>query len=315
MSRLQWVRVAIAVAASAGALQAGAQHRAAPSTPKLTVVKADQSFAVELPMRRPIGLAWDPAPSRPRLWLTDAEARKVIEVDPATEVPPTEHKVGRNVAPGPAAFDVGRGRLWTVDQNPRHTRPIRVFDRVSGRPSPDQLLRPFAKAKLPDGPHRPAITGIAIHSSKDPSKRGPIVWICRGGGLCSSIEVYDLERRELLAHFFPRCEPVAIAIDPDGRRLWILADNGPDRSMVLVERWLTAGADEPIPQPSVLETRRFLELPPETPRATAIAATGDAIWALVDEPRAFKTQPTVRVKLHRFHVGSRPVAPGEEGRE
>ena len=69
---------------------------------------------------------------------------------------------------------------------------------------------------------------------------------------------------------------------------------------------------EPIPQPSVAETRRFLELPPDIPRATAIAATGDAIWALVEDPRTSKTQPMVRVKLHRLPVGSFPVPPGED---
>jgi hypothetical protein len=263
-------------------------------------------------MQRPAGLAWQPPSSGgERLWLTDAEAGKVFEVDPAAKGPPIaiEHAVAGRVAPGPAAFDVRRWRLWAVDQTPKRIQFIRGFRRPSGGPAvPDDVLEPFAKARLPVMPLRPPIRGIALDSWRDQSRRGRIVWICRGGGLCSTIEVYDLKRGEMLAHFFPRCEPEAITIDPDGRRLWILANNGPQRSMVIIERWLTGA----IPGPSVLETRRFLKLPPEIPRATAIAATGDAIWALVEDPRTSTTQPTVRVKLHRFSVGSFPVPPGED---
>jgi hypothetical protein len=311
VSKVQRFCVVIAFAAAVVAIQAGAQHRAAPSAPTLTVIQPDLSLPLDRRMQRPAGLAWQPPSSGgERLRLTAAEAGKVFEVDPAAKGPPIEHAVAGSVAPGPAAFDVRRWRLWAVDQNREHPRPIRIFRRVSGGPSPDQPLRPFAKAKLPVISHRPTIRGIAIDSSRDPSRRGRIVWICRGGGLCSTIEVYDLKRGEMLAHFFPRCEPEAITIDPDGRRLWILANNGPQRSMVIIERWLTG--DEPSPGPSVLETRRFLKLPPEIPRATAIAATRDAIWALVEDPRTSTTQPTVRVKLHRFSVGSFPVPPGED---
>jgi hypothetical protein len=310
MSKVQRVRVAIACAATAVALEASAQHPAAPSAPKLAVVQPDRSLPLDQPMQRPTGLAWDPTPSRPRLWLTDAGVSKVFAVNPAGKGTLHELAVAGSILPGPAAFDVRRQRLWAVDQSQDQTRLIRGFRwPKQGQSAPDSDLQPLSSVDLPELSHRPKIRGIAVDSTRDSSTHGRIVWVCRGGGLCSTIEVYHVNRGEMLAQFFPRCEPESISIDPDGRRLWILANNGPDRSMVLVERWLTGKADEPIPEPSVLETRRYLELPPEFPRATAIAATGDAIWALVEGPRTSGKHPTVNVQLLRFPVGSHPVPP------
>ena len=275
------------------ALDAVAQGRAVPTMPELTPVQPDVAFPLDRPMQRPAGIAWQPPEpgGRPRLWITDW-AGSVVAVNLQTRRS-IEYDVTERVSPGPAAFDFRRRNLWAIHRDRSQQQLIRGFRNPgSGPTGPNPELQPLARADLPVLSNRPRITGMAVDSSRDTSTIGDIVWVCRGGGLCSTIEVYDVRRREMLAQFFPRCEPKDIAIDPDGRRLWILADNGPARSMVLVERWLTSAFDNPRPTADALRTRRYLVLPPETPRATAIAATGSAVWALLNDPSSSANSPT-----------------------
>jgi hypothetical protein len=147
---------------------------------------------------------------------------------------------------------------------------------------------------------QPPVTGFAIRGTGD-AKRG---WSCRGGGLCATIEVRDAND-ELLWSFYPRCEPIDLNFDPDGRRLWIVAGNGPGQGAVLLERLLVDTADESDFRESAMRTTRFLALPVFVQPA-AIVSTGSSVWVLdrTGQPAAFGHR--AKPRLYEFDVGPRP---------
>jgi hypothetical protein len=222
-------------------------------------------------------------------------------MSPAAPSEQVTYTIAANVKPGPVAYDFRRNALWTFDAN--RNKPIPVFSgRDPGRRGGS--LVPGDAVDYDELPHRPEIRGIAFYRVPHPRQDREILGLCRGGGLCSTIEIYDLRDMRLITRFFPRCEPVDIAVDPDGRRFWILADNGPDRGMVLFERHVTRALTENgYPHPSVLETRRFRVLPTDI-RGAAIAATGEAVWVLSEHgDEGTGTDPQLPA-VHQLFVGS-----------
>ena len=317
-------------------MYAGAQQTRL-SPPRARTIHADRTILLpkndEPPFSdvSPSGLAWQPTEeSQGRLWVSYGRATGVNlqsfrPTDPLHITDDTgymegsyrEYSVSGGVEPGPMVFDAERARLWTFDR--RSDRPLPVFTEPSPvRTPPAGTLAP--EDSLPYLPseegsaRRPEVRGVALYRSRHLNVDREILGVCRAGGLCSSVEVYDLRRRILLTQFFPMCEPAGIAVDPDGRRFWLLADNGPGRGMVLIERHVRGLVDSGTrPHTSLLDTQRFRVLDSNI-RGTAIAATGTSVWVLsekVDPSPEFRGAPAA---VHEFVVGARHGSPGPGGR-
>lgn len=315
----------VAVAVGIGMTAWAQQARLSP--PQGRTIVADRTIPVPTFAGPPIaevspsGLAWQPTGEpQGRLWVSygraggvNLQSFKPLRSGHVSEY--SEYQVSEGVEPGPMVYDTERATLWTFDG--RIDRPmIPVFIET------DPRLKPPGGTLIPGdslpfeggGARRPEVRGVALYRFLLPNIQGEILGVCRGGGLCSSVEVYDLRARQLLTRFFPMCEPAGIAVDPDGRRFWLLADNGPGRGMVLIERHvrgLTVSGGHP--HPSILDTRRFRVLE-RSIRGIAIAATGSSVWVLSERvdpsPRVSGAPPAV----HEFVVGALGGSPGPGGR-
>jgi hypothetical protein len=273
-------------------------------------------------MTTPAGLAWWAGDGRPgELWISDSVERKIVKFVPGQRDAEGVISIGREIKPGPVVLIGGPGpslpgkpRLLAFD---RTTNEV-VLDlqedlspRGSGRTTPVYSDRGYP---IDRAPRRSEIRGIAVQLDRASMSALPLVWTCRGGGLCSTIEVWRLDgqlRAELVADFFPRCEPIDIAIDPSGDRLWILADRGAGQRPMLIERRLSDHLGRRPWQVASGPSRRLVEL--DLPaRAIAIAATPESVWVLTDSGTP-SVRSESRSHLVEFWVGAIPAGPGAGG--
>ena len=232
-------------------------------------------------MTNPVGFAWEifPDGSHELLWAVDPGQRKVVRVEVSGQFR-REYNVGGSANLDSIFFNNYTRRLWALDAD--GTTLYRDFEVVGT--GLDEALVPVAAANavIDQVAHRAPINGITLDPGLNDNLAARLIWVSRGGGLCSCIELRDPDAakgEEIIGRFFPKCEPVDISIGPDGKRLWILADNGSDKPMVLIERRLygapskrAAAARNPVERFYVFD-REF--------RPSAIAAALDGVWLMV----------------------------------
>lgn len=279
-------------------------------SPRIPEISSSNDLQVEKTFKKIGGLAWEPSASDPlgRFWISDREKRnELVSLEPTTG----ELKVRRIAAtfkPGPLAVDVvsdnsasNETRLWILDVS-RH----KLFS-LAGRETPpeESKIVPFRKRfpgiRIKPVTRRAEITGIATSRKPGKNEDSRIIWTCRGGGLCSTIEVVDPENKQTLAKFFPRCEPIDIAINPSGDRLWILADNGERRGAVLVERSLEVQEDRQPWEGARGKTLRLRSLPREI-HPVSIVATDDSVWVITENSFDSKGLALDYPHLYQFPV-------------
>lgn len=113
---------------------------------------------------------------------------------------------------------------------------------------------------------------------------GSALWLATSGGLCACVYRIDQNTQgTVLFSFFPGCDPVGLAVDRDGMRLWLAAEVGSGWGPLLlgrrfVEDTASTGALEPFDR-----TQRFLVMP-KSVRPRSIAAAGESVWVLDDQP-------------------------------
>lgn len=234
------------------------------------------SDQIDAPGEEPSGLAWDGT----NLWVIDAAKRQVQRASPVTKKWTVWPVLGLNLL-GPAAFDAKNSVLWVID------RPGAQIARPGGRTHTHPQTQ-ICRIPIPSGGHvidlKPNLC-IPVTSRADIGPvtglawDGTTLWLSAGEGLCACVYRIDPQDGKVLLSFFPRCQPVGIAIDPEGERLWIAADNGPNRSALLLQRSLTGQKDHEGRPVSVLRSQQFLALQAEV-RPNAIAATSSEVWVL-----------------------------------
>ncbi len=246
---------------------------------------------------RASGLAWQPPyKKRPgRLWVAFEEEETLASWIPGgwKKTKFSIDTEGQRTFPALLAFDNIKGStgqladtkkyLWAIDGKRSWIFPgIKTKTSGGGQTDP-HTFAPTKRVQIGHIKHQSKITGFALDPKRNPKTERVIFVTCRGGGLCSTVEVRrprkNDEPDEILAQVYPGCEPMSIAIDPSGERLWILADNGPDRRAVLLERRI----DGSTPRQRILSasglTRSISALDVEG-RPIAIAATKDSVWVL-----------------------------------
>ena len=284
------------------------RYHATQKAPVIPVLEPRTTVDIPPSIRQPSGLAWERSSRLPwRRWTGRLLVSDVVDgKGKVFKIKPDGTMYGGPIdlptlRPGPVAFDPHLRQLWTID--PRESPIAEDPGEDPGAPDPDSRL--FIHGQLPIlvKPNQPAVTGISFRARGMRKE----IWSCRGGGLCATIEVRDSDSKtkELLWSFFPRCEPIDIAIDPDGRRLWILADNGKGRSTVLLEHLITDSTDDRGPRMSVSQTGRFLALPADV-KPTAIISTGKSVWALGRSRQPAVSDRPAKPKLYEFDVGVLP---------
>jgi hypothetical protein len=244
------------------------------------------------------------------LWVSDFDQQRITRISPHPTVTEVDYQVGGAgglFRPGPVIIDPttlppdpSSVMLWTIDSGRGNL--IRGF--TQGGPPGVPTLSPSPGVPLVGLDRRSRITGLAI----DPLGAGSLqfagsdrFWTCRGGGLCSTIEIWNSTTGTVSAYFYPRCEPVDIAFDPSGTRLWILADNGPGRPYLLFERELTGDGDDRVLSGGNLSKRIFRL--PGTLRPTSLTASYDAVWVLTGPQDSASGRATGRTLIFKFDVG------------
>ena len=223
--------------------------------------------------------------------------KKAVRVD-VSDGSRREFNVHHSVNIDSILFNNYTRRLWALDTD--GTTLYRDFEVVGT--GPDEALVPVAAATavIDQVANRAPINGITLDPGLNDNLAARLIWVSRGGGLCSCIELRDPDApksEEVLGRFFPKSEPVDISIGPDGKRLWILADNGSDNPMVLIERRLY-GSPSKRAAAARNPTERFYVFDKEF-RPSAIAAALDGVWLMVG-PRQSDTgrQPGNRDKTY-----------------
>jgi hypothetical protein len=252
---------------------------ALPKPQPIGVLYPSQVLTVSHEMVEPAGLAWEESPDGGwgRLWTSDVDQGTIVSLQSRPGGTRVSYTVAGHVRAGPVVFNPVSRKLWAIDR--MSNQIIRGFA-ITGGPSNPTLV-PSQRIGIGQVQlrHRPGIRGIAFDPTGAGSEADDLVWVCRGGGLCSSVELWNLKNGiVVVGRFFPKCEPIDITIDPEGRRLWILADNGPGNRTILLERKLTGTPAERVASASGM-TERFIALP-STFRPSAIAASRDAVWVL-----------------------------------
>lgn len=288
---------------------------APPKIPTATVQR--EPIEVSRDLGRASGLAWQPGDrtSTDTLWIAFQGARKVVRIQPPTTsgqvIHPDVYSCGsrETFVPGLLAYDATprpidvRYRVWSISSDRLRVSRL-VLDAQAGngpsvRPTGGELsIEPSQRALR-------TITGFAPSPDHDDDGLPEAFIICRGGGLCSTIEGRRRSDGELIFRFHPRCVPLNIAVAPDGNSLWILADNGPDAPAVLLERELRGS--------TTLERLRRAARPSERVysvetkgRPSALAVSGGSIWVVSNEPSGSDQQRSLKSWVTKFNVGSAP---------
>lgn len=227
---------------------------------------------------RPTGLAND---DNGNLWEVDAAHGVVwrLELDTGRE---TSFDLVGPQDPGPAAVDPVNNALWIVDNpdarvhrathpgvTPRREPRIYRFglDQTSGS---DRLVYDRT-VEVPRSADTGPITAIACD--------GATVWLAMSGGLCACLYQLNAETGKVILSFYPRLEPLTMAIDHVQRRLWLAADNGPTRAVPVLLRRLDGPKDRAGRSTSILRTVTFNTLE-RSARPTALVARDDVLWVL-----------------------------------
>ena len=280
-------------------------------SPRIPEIAFTYDTQVDQKIKKVGGLGWQKSPSDPlgRFWISDQEKKKeLVTLEPTTgrlEV----RRVAARFKPGPLAVDVVFGdaeaietRLWILDTSKHKFFSVIGRDQFGQERQIGRIRKSLPVLRFKPKVRRAPITGMAIFRKPGKEEDDTQLWVCRGGGLCSTIEVIDPENNGLLAKFFPRCEPIDIAIDPSGKRLWILADNGEDRGAVLIERSLEVQRGQHPWEVARAGTLGFRALPPEI-RPVSIVATDDSVWVITEESHDSKEIKLGYPHLYQFPVG------------
>jgi hypothetical protein len=171
--------------------------------------------------------------------------------------------------------------LWSIDNSRRKiNRGISITHPLPSR-GDQSTFAPTDWKEIKDSSKRPIIRGIALDPIRDieGEDQGDLYVVCRGGGLCSSIEVRKIGTKESLVHIYPKCVPIGIAFDPAGQSLWILADQGLERKPYLIEKRLIGSTPQERLESIAAPTTNIRELVVQG-RPVALAVTSNGIWVL-----------------------------------
>jgi len=317
MSQLQVIRIAAAGVFSMGmttiAVAPSTLVELLPYQAQIISLTPVQVLHLDTNMTRPAGITWQrlEPDGHDLLWVSDIDQQRVTSISPHSAVTEVDFQVGGAdglFRPGPLIIDPlasppdpSSVMLWTIDHGSDSL--IRGF--TVGGPPASPTLSPSAGVPLVGLDRRSRITGLAIDplGAGSPQFAGSDrVWTCRGGGLCSTIEIWDTTTGTVVDYFYPRCEPVDIAFDPSGSRLWILADNGPSRPYLLFERELTGDGDERVLSAGNLSKRTFRL--PGTLRPISLTASDNAVWVLTGRQESASGRATGRTLIFKFDIGS-----------
>lgn len=170
----------------------------------------------------PEGLAWDGF----HLWVVDSETLLLYQLDPATGEPVRELE-SKTKRPRGVAWD--GSNLWVVDED---TGIILRLDPETG----EETGHINAPARSIEGPW----------SITDLTWDGEFLWVAISAGWCSSLNRTDPESGQVIASFFPQCDPRGIA--SDGTHLWTIAYNGEELPSKLDQRQVSDDVMEMAPQ-------------------------------------------------------------------
>lgn len=201
-------------------------------------------------------------------WIADPGRQGIWQVTPpgTSKGPLSVEHAHLPFRPGPLALDTKNQTLWVVDGTREPPRdPDAVWhgdagDRrivaiplsllTSTSPSQDRL----AEIPVPREARNRPITGLAWDGRK--------LWLCTAGGLCACVlQVDQLEGGKVLASFFPRCEPLSLAIDQANNQIWLIAERGPGHSYLLLRRALMGPTKPGAPLHPSDRTNLFVRVP------------------------------------------------------
>jgi hypothetical protein len=232
-------------------------------------------------MTNPVGFAWERPHGGPELlWAVDRDQKKVVRVGVGNTIR-REYAIDPGATLDSVFFNNRTRRLWALDADGETL--YRGFN-IDSTTTPQTLVPISADTvQINQLANRAAINGITLDPGLSDELHNRMIWVSRGGGLCSCVELRNPEEtsaaEEITGRFFPKCAPVDLSIGPDGKRMWILADNGERNPMVLIERPLY-GALSNRAAIAGRPTIRFYKFK-ETFRPSAIAASHEGVWLMV----------------------------------
>lgn len=201
-------------------------------------------------------------------WIADPGRQGIwrVTLPGSSEEPLSVERAHLPFRPGPLALDTTNKTLWVVDGTREPPRdPGAVWHRDAGdrrivaiplslltstSPAQDSL----AEIPVPRETRNRPITGLAWD--------GETLWLCTAGGLCACVlQVDQSAGGKVLASFFPRCEPLSLAIDRANNQMWLIAERGPGYSYLLLRRALMSPAEQGAPLHPSDRTNLFVRVP------------------------------------------------------
>lgn len=233
------------------------------------------------------GVAWDGT----AFWVADPGYHRLRHWDPHAGATSQPGEVQVGFKPGPLAWDPEKHVLWVV--NAGGEPPIggsRSWSRSKERQIIGIPLRRGDRGVRVSG----KILTVPIPSEADPlpvtglAWDGEKLWMCTAGGLCSCVYRIDQDKDgEVLLSFFPRCEPVGLAIDHAGKRLrlWLAAERPAGRDPLVLQRAVVLPEGRTGKAPYVAyQVQRFVSLPAgqglARVRPRGLAIREGALWVL-----------------------------------
>jgi sugar lactone lactonase YvrE len=228
-------------------------------------------------MENPVGFAWEAGSGGgPEfLWAVDIDRNKVIRVA-ASGGARREYNVGGVANLESIFFNNLTRKLWALDTNGKTL--YRGFTIVGTGAAATLTPITANQVDIQQVADRAPISGLTLDPGLKDNLFSNLIWVSRGGGLCSCVELRNPDNQEVIGRFFPKCEPIDISIGPDGKRLWILADNGPGNPMVLIERRLHGPPSKRV-ETAGGRTERFYTFDTDF-RPIAIAAADKGVWLM-----------------------------------
>jgi hypothetical protein len=247
-----------------------------PGAPQLGELEADEPLHLDPNITDPESLLWDSdtgsllltEPATNRVYVLDTESGDITD---AFEIP--------GLGSGPAVFDPTHQGIFVVD-NPTGFRSEDEASDAKRRTVVYEPLGPGTDSQRFSVPitkyvDLQPITGLALDDAGE-------LWISAGGWLCACIYRQSVSEDVEPFGFFPGCDPVAISIDPEHQWLWIAANNGDGKGVVLLRRPLHDLRESRQTPYSVLHTAQYLFLDKEI-RVKSLAATSGDLWILGKE--------------------------------